>query len=271
MATDAHTAKDLAFHARHYVTAVAEQLLAESVPVSGVHACGPYAEPGQTFIDVEGGITFTDRLDDQLGGNDCGLHWCGASGWCFYNNHGAYSDFLTGARWSGDGLVPEPRRVAAFFSLVRLSPAEAGSTERPYYRQEGRDFPELLKRLAPHVPPVESPSHLPGPRFTQAQAAAYQRRVLASLAAQGPDPVIDLPVRASEAEALSHLLEYIEAVSSPLGPGTVAARLAQDLRDRRAGGYESVYRHHAAVDHAVELQERLDRASRPPGDGEGSL
>ncbi|KUN58876.1 hypothetical protein AQJ46_42140 [Streptomyces canus] len=200
MATDAHTAKELAFHARHYVTAVAEQLLAESIPVRAVHACGPYAEPGQSFADVEG-----------------------------------------------------------------------GSTERPYYRQEGRDFPELLKRLAPHVPPAEAPSHLPGPRFTQAQAVAYQRRVLASLAAQGPDPIFDLPVRASELEALAHLLEYIEAVSSPFGPGTLAAHFAQDLRDRRGGGYESVYRHHAAVDYAVELQERLERNPRPQGDGESSL
>ncbi|MBC7271979.1 DUF6292 family protein [Streptomyces albogriseolus] len=271
MAASAHTATDLAFHARHYVTAVAEQLMAENVPVRAVHACGPYTEPDHSFVDVEGGIIFTDRIDEQLGGHDCGLHWSGTSGWCFYDNRGPYADHLTGARWLGDGLLPEPRRVAAFFSVVRLDPAQAGSTERPYYRQEGRDFPDLLERLAPYVPPAAAPTHLPGPRFTQAQATAYQRRVLGSLAAQGTDPVIDLPMRASELEALGHLLEYIEAVSSPFGPGTVAAHFAQDLRGRRDGGHASVYRHHAAVDYAVELHERLERSRRQASDGENPL
>ncbi|MEU0110643.1 DUF6292 family protein [Streptomyces sp. NPDC006251] len=262
MAADVRLAKNLEFHTRHYVIAVAEQLLAEHIPVRNVNACGPYTEPGQTFNDVEGGITFTDRFDDQMGSNDCGLHWSGSSGWCYYNNHGSYADFLVGARWLGDGLLPEPRRVAAFLCAVRLDPAQAGSTERPYYRQEGVDFPDLLKRLAPFLPPTTSPAHAPGARFTQAQARTYQDRVLGALADQGPDPVIDLPMRASEVAALEHLLEYIEAVSSPFGPGTLAAHLGQDLRGRRGGGYESVHRHHTALTYAAELQERLEQNRR---------
>ncbi|WP_331732260.1 DUF6292 family protein [Streptomyces sp. NBC_00989] len=270
MATDPRTAKDLAFGARHYATAVAEELLAQGVPVSSVHACGPYTEPENSFVDVEGGINFTDRFDELFGGNDCGLHWSGASGWCFYNNPGAYGDFLDGARWMGDGLLPEPRRVAAFLDTVRLNPAQAGSVERPYYRQEGRDFPALLERLASYVPAPASPNHPPGPRLIQAQATAYRNRVLASLAVRGvPDPMIELPLRASEFDALGLLLEYVEAVSSALGPGTFAAHLGQDLQARRGRGYESVHRHSTARAYATELHDRLDQARREQtGNGE---
>jgi hypothetical protein len=77
-----------------------------------VHACGPYPEPELTFTDVEGGINFTDRFDDLFGSNDCGLHWSGASGWCFYNNHGAYSDFLTVPVPGGWETGCCPRRAA---------------------------------------------------------------------------------------------------------------------------------------------------------------
>jgi hypothetical protein len=265
MTTDPRTAKELAFRARHYITAVAEHLLVQEVPVRLVHACGPDTEPGLTFNDVEGGINFTDRFDDLFGGNDGGLHWSGVSGWCWYNNHGAYSDFLDCARWMGAGLLPDPRRVGAFLDAIRLAPAQVGSAERPYYRQEGRDFPALLERLAPYVPAPASPNRLPGPRFEQAQARAHHDRVLASLAANGvPDPVIDLPLRASELDALGHLLEYVEAVSSPCGPGTLAARLGQDLQARRSGGYESVHRHCTALAYAAELRDRLEQARRDP-------
>jgi len=99
----------------------------------------------------------------------------------------------------GDGLLPSPRRVAAFLDTVRLDPDQAGTEERPYYRQKGRDFPALLERLVPYVPGRAAVTHPPGVRFTQAQATAYHHRVLASLTVQGvPDLVIDLSLRAYE-------------------------------------------------------------------------
>ncbi|MFR0367556.1 DUF6292 family protein [Streptomyces sp. MCC20] len=265
MATDPRTAQDLAFHARHYITAVAEQLLAQEIPVRLVHACGPYTEPDAAFDDVEGGISFTDRFDDLFGGNDCGLHWSGVSGWCFHNNRGAFSDFLTHARWMGDSLLPEPRRVAAFFDNVRFDAAEASKVERPYYRQQGLDFPALLERLAPYVPGPGSVTRSAEQRFTQAQATAYHDRTLGSLAVHGPDPVVDLPLRASEFDAIAHLLEYVQAVSAPFGPGALAAYLVQDLQARRGGGYESIHRHGTARSYALDLRDRIE-GTRHQGD-----
>ncbi|GAA2768693.1 hypothetical protein GCM10010103_77360 [Streptomyces paradoxus] len=84
---------------------------------------------------------------------------------------------------------------------MRLDAAEAGSAERPYYRREGHDFPTLMERLAPYVPKPGSVAHSVEQRFTQAQATAYHDRVLGALAVQGPDPMVDLPLRASEFDA----------------------------------------------------------------------
>lgn len=259
---DPRIARELGHRTKHYVIAVAEQLLAEAVPVSNVHGLGPSDDPDDTILDPEGGVTFTDRFDDQLGGHDCGLHWNGASGWCFYNYPGSAGDLLTGARWMGHGLLPEPHRVAAFLDTVRLNPAEAGSTERPYYRQEGHDFPALLERLAAYTPAPNSINSRPGPRFTTIRDLAYRGRVLADLTPVGPDPVIDLPVRASELAALLHLLEYAEADSSPVGPGTFAGHLAQDLHARGDGAYESAQRNRTALTFAADLRDRMEQARR---------
>lgn len=112
--------------------------------MTGIHSCGPWRDADGEFLDVEASISFTAGFQEQHGGGDCGLYWVGTSGWCFYDVTNQ-EEYLSGARWLGAGLLPEPRRVAAFVDSFRLDPAEAGSSEQPYYRREGQDFPALLE------------------------------------------------------------------------------------------------------------------------------
>lgn len=108
---------------------------------------------------MEAGISFTPAFQDQHGGGACGLHWAGTSGWCLYTAD-KEDRYLSGVRWPGAGLLPEPRLVAAFVDAFRLGPAGAGS-EQPYYRQEGQAFPMLLDSLAPTFPPGPACSRNP--------------------------------------------------------------------------------------------------------------
>ncbi|GHH83332.1 hypothetical protein GCM10018781_70350 [Kitasatospora indigofera] len=230
---DARTARALEFRTAHYVTAVAEQLMADGVPVTSVYSCGPYSGPEDSFEDVEGGIDFTHRFGRQISpDSEGGLHWTGTSGWCYLRSTGPVRDFLAGAGWMEEGLLPEPHRVAAFLDTVRLTPAAAGSRERPRYRATGRGVPELLDRLAGYVPGPPA-QHAPQPRFAELRARAYHERVRTALAPQGPDPVLELPLRASEFQAVLHLLEYAEVASSSFGPGVLAGRLSEALQARR--------------------------------------
>ncbi|MBV2154921.1 DUF6292 family protein [Kitasatospora sp. SUK 42] len=259
---DARTARTLEFRAAHYVTAVAGQLMAQGVPVAAVYSCGPYSEPEHFFNDVEGGIDFTRRFGQRISADsDCGLYWAGTSGWCFLRNGGRADDFLANARWMGDGLLPEPHRVAAFLDAMRLTPTAAGSSERPYYRAEGCEFPALLDRLAAYVPDSAA-QHAPKPRFAELRARAYQERVRAALTPSGHDPVLDLPLRASEFQAVLHLLEFAEVASSPYGPGVLAADLAEDLQARQVGGHETALHNRRALSHAADLQRRMAEERR---------
>ncbi|MFD4552477.1 hypothetical protein [Streptomyces sp. NPDC058466] len=111
------------------------------LPVTGIQSCGPWRATDGEYLDVEAGISFTHAFPDQHGGGGCGLHWAAMSGWCLYTAD-KEDRYLSGGRWAGAGLLPEPRLVAAFVDF-RLDPAGSGSSEQPYYRQEGQDFPML--------------------------------------------------------------------------------------------------------------------------------
>ncbi|WRZ87731.1 DUF6292 family protein [Streptomyces sp. NBC_01007] len=142
---------ELSRRAGHYAAAVAECLLAAGLPVTGIQSCGPWRDADGEYLDVEAGISFAQAFQDRHGQGDCGLHWAGTSGWCLYTADGQ-DRYLSGSRLPVGGLLPEPRLVADFVDAFRLDPAGAGSSEPPYYRQEGQDFPMLLDALAPYLP-----------------------------------------------------------------------------------------------------------------------
>ncbi|MFE7169692.1 hypothetical protein [Streptomyces sp. NPDC057616] len=219
---DEQMSKTLAFHVEHYLIAVAEHLMARNVAIRRVYSCGPYTEEGHVFPDVEGTLYYSkhfgQQLDDQ-GGVD--LHWSGTSGWRLGSDDPETPD--EDAHWMGTGLLPEPERVAAFLDTYRLNPEKAGSRERPYYRAEGRDFPALLQRLSAYLPARTSFEYATGVRFSTARDKAYARRVLNVLTPPGKDPVVDVPLRAGELEALLQLLEYVQVSSAPMGPGDFAS------------------------------------------------
>ncbi|WNZ06203.1 DUF6292 family protein [Streptomyces sp. 11x1] len=266
--TGEQMSKTLAFHVEHYMIAVAEHLMAKGAPISLVHSCGPYTEEDHVFPDVEGTLYFSKRFAEQLDGRGgVDLHWAGTSGWCLSNLD--VPDSPNGdARWMGNGLMPEPERVAAFLDTYRLSPEQAGSTERPYYRSEGSDFPALLQRLAAYVPPRDSAGYKARPRFSTARDQAYSRRILDALTPQGKDPIVEVPLRSSELEALLHLLEYAQVSSGGLGPNDFASLLASDLEGRRGGGYDAVERHRSALTEAAARRQRIE-AHRRRQQGEG--
>lgn len=209
--------------AGHYAAAVAELLLEQGLPVILISSCGPYDDPEEPYSDVQAGVSFTQSFQDRYGGS-AGLQWEGDSGWCFYRVTDQL-DYLEGARWLGAGLLPEPRRVAAFLDLVRLDPDEAGSTERPYYRTAGHGLPDLLERLRPHT--LKTFAHNPRARFGFARTNAYVERVTAALTEPDSSPAVQVPLQRGELTALLHLLEYSEDLRNPY-----ARRLAADITAR---------------------------------------
>ncbi|WP_445270365.1 DUF6292 family protein [Streptomyces sp. DSM 41634] len=248
--TSPKLAVELSRHAGHYAAAVAEVLLKEGLPVSGISSCGPYDDPEEPYSDVQASIDFTKSFQDQYGG-DCGLHWAGSSGWCFYRVTDE-AQYLKGARWLGAGLVPEPRRVASFVDTIRLDPDVAGSVEQPYYRQDGQGFPELMARLRPYVPVRHAYS--PSGRVDSARKDAYSERVVAALNHPASTAPVRVPLRQGELVALLHLLEYSETHQNPFG-----RLLAADIRARigdRAGGAEL---HESALEEAVRRQRARDQ------------
>ncbi|MER6406277.1 DUF6292 family protein [Streptomyces viridosporus] len=267
--TSGNTSKEeLEFHLEHYLAAVAEHLMTQGAAVSHVHSCGPYATAdGYDFPDIEGALFFTPRFSRQVGGlTSVDLHWEGTSGWCLGDTN--HPEFPQGARWLGDGLLPEPERVAAFMDTYRLNPGQAGSTERPYYRSEGSDFPALIERLAAYVPSPSSLDYEPGRRFLNARDKVYLGRVLTALTPQGTDLIEEVPLRTSELNALLTLLEYAEAAAGTLGPDGFAGLLADDLEGRRRSGYDAVDRHRSALVEAADRQKRIEDHRRNQGNQE---
>ncbi|MFF3139574.1 DUF6292 family protein [Streptomyces mirabilis] len=256
--TEEHILKALALHVEQYVTTVAEHLMAEGAAIKTVYTSDPYSNEDRITLDVEAFLYFTELFARQLGGGEpFDLHWDGTSGWCLCN---ANSDnFLDCAYWMGDGLLPEPQRVASFVDTFRLSPDRAGSRERPYYRSEGSELSGLLKRLSPYVQPQRPIDYRLYSRFSESRQKAYYQRVMDALTRQSTDPMLDLPLRASELDSLLHLLEYVQVSSSTFGPGDFAALLANDLKARRNGGYTAAHRHRSAQTEAAERQQEIER------------
>ncbi|MFD7561298.1 DUF6292 family protein, partial [Streptomyces sp. NPDC059835] len=211
---------------------------------------------------VETSISFTGVFQEQYGGGDCGLHWAGTSGWCFYDVT-KEEDYLFGARWLGAGLLPDPRRVAAFVDSFRLDPTEAGSGEKPYYRQQGQDFPALLERMAIYLPTGRTAFMFAKPlvRFDSVRKLAYESRVQDALASSPSSPLTQVHLRQGELDALLHMLEYVEGENRSV----LNRHLAADLRARAGQPTSSAKTHTAAVDEAQRRQQARDTRRHDDG------
>ncbi|WP_404948614.1 hypothetical protein HFP70_20410 [Streptomyces sp. ARC14] len=236
-----------------YMAAVAEVLLTEEVPVAGVSAYGDVHDPSQDDFagDVEGSVEFTPAFGHRLlgDGGETGLLWCGVSGWCFFHiPEGSGRSLLDSARWMGSGLTPEPVRVAAFLSEVRLDPREAGSGERPFYRAPHSDPDVLLRRLEAFGTELGAGSDdvVAGLRST-----ACRRRAVEALTAEDQE-IVDVALHTGELEALAGLLEYAEGATPDNVLRELARRLARDLTLRARDGVDSVDEHREAFSYAEE-------------------
>ncbi|MFD3749015.1 hypothetical protein ACFWVT_01880 [Streptomyces cyaneofuscatus] len=243
-----------------YMAAVAEVLLAEEIPVVSVSAYGDVHDPSQDDFegDVEGSVEFTPAFSRTLlgDGGETGLLWCGVSGWCFFHiPEGSGRSLLDSARWMGSGLTPEPVRVAAFLSEVRLDPREAGSAERPFYRAPHGEPDVLLRRLEAFgaVDGGAEPWAWAGEDQAAARlrSTAFRRRAVEALTAAAQE-IVDVALHTGELEALAGLLAYVEGDTPDDGLRELARRLARDLALRARDGVESVDEHREAFSYAEE-------------------
>ncbi|MER8188194.1 hypothetical protein [Kitasatospora sp. NPDC094015] len=267
----------------HYSAAVAAALVRDGTPVAIFEVDGPrteeltiwpegsLGEDGAVPEEIEVvedarvvlsiGVRFSERL---VPGEQCGLGWDPLSGWYFFvgEPHQPREQLMAMARtrWLSDGLVPAPARVVSFLSGVFLDPLSAGSAERPYYRGSV-SAPGLVERLAPYVeePGVVWPAKPGQARYSAAVESMVLERLLACLTEDSP--VVQLPVRAGELQALVELLELHDLHGRHFQlVGGLGGRLARDIEGRlRAGavgvepsmavGYaEAIRQRNAAVD-----------------------
>lgn len=241
----------------HYMVAVAGQLLDEGLPVASISSYGSYDDRSQDAFggDVEGSVEFTRAFRRKLvsDGGDAGLLWCGVSGWCFFSiPEGSGRTLLESARWMGDGLIPDPRRVAAFLSEVQLDASSAGSAERPFYRVPHKEPRVLLGRLQAFERPDDSDEMwYYDSRFSCLRSDAYQRRAVTALTAGGQE-LVDVAFHTGELQALMGILEYVEGAAPKDEARELARRLASDLGMRARDGRESCREHREAFTYAVE-------------------
>lgn len=258
-------ARNIAFAAGHYLAAVAEHLLAEGVSVSEIDVQAPTTEKDEkgwavTFTEVSGTVGLTGDLCEAVSGHRDAwayLEWSGLCGWAL-EREGRES------LWLGAGLVPAPGRVATFLLAVQVHPDEAGSLDRPAYRDGTEDCDLLADKLRQYLP--DPGEQLPGKRnyelkFKIAHRRAYEARIAHELLDQGLDPVIELPVRRSELRALAHALEYGESLGAA-GFGGLMGALRRDLAGRVPGQPDSADRSRTALQEAKDDQARI----RPTGD-----
>ncbi|GGV53432.1 hypothetical protein [Streptomyces spectabilis] len=220
----------------HYMNAAAAALLNEGVPVIGVRGSGRVRTltDDDFETDVDGAVSFTTRFERDLypDSENVDLHWSGTSGWCLLPLKDDDVDYYGHARWIGAGLVPPVDRVVSFVATARLSPAEAGSSERPFYRTPGSDLTELHQRLAAFVPaPGDLRGRTYGMCFNDLVNRFYTARVHSALNSSD-DAEISVALRPGELDALRHLLEYAQTHAVGL-LGAYAHHLTEDLDSHR--------------------------------------
>ncbi|MFG2631045.1 DUF6292 family protein [Streptomyces sp. NPDC048473] len=255
--------RDLREAIGHYMSTVAITLLREGVPVTGVRASTDWLSP-ESETDADGDIRFTRALEQRLvpKAEDIALHWSGTSGWCLLVLHDDDHEYYHHARWLGAGLLPGPDRVAAFVSAVQLSPTDAGSNERPFYRSYGEGLEDLHQRLSAFLPPSENwrrkRTYLQN--FMCDRAQVYATKVSAALTSQD-DTKVDVCLRRGELEAVQHLLEFAQGSEGSL-LNSFASHLSDDLASQHPGTGVPAHR---ATEIAVSIQQQL-RERRERGD-----
>jgi hypothetical protein len=225
-----------------------------------MHAFGAYDDPGQGDTDdVEGGIDFGAAFQQSiLPGVEAGLQWTGTSGWCLFVLPGGTGDLYAGARWLGAGLLPPPQRVAELMSAAQLDVGHVGSDERPFYRTPRRNLPRLLERLKV----FEDERYGYEYRFRTALGRTYRDRIINALRSDD-GPLIDLPIRRGELEAIKSLLDYAEATSTGYpGPADIAVYLTADLNERLGHGRSSAQEHGQAAVHVRAEYQRVEARRR---------
>ncbi|MDX3232501.1 DUF6292 family protein [Streptomyces sp. ME19-01-6] len=202
---------------------VAELLLRDGYPVMHVGSCQPeHMEP----LEDDGGgyVDFAPEVLAQVNGTPQDaqeLHfvWDTSSGWGLVTEQPKAKEVT---RWMGGGLTPGPEKVAGFFLTGLLDFRNAGSEERPYYRQPGHDIDGLAERLAPF--------HRKGSfddRFRRARNATAERLAIDAVLTE--DTVVSIPARAGELAALQHLVHFVVMSEELRG---VAVKLIGDLKAR---------------------------------------
>jgi len=221
----------------HYLATVAGTLLAQRLPVNDIDVLPPERVNGD-YRKAVGLISFTRDFAHEVAGHECNLtlDWWEDSGWCLTR---VDLDDTAEERWLGAGLVPAPDRVAAFVAGAQLDLATAGSGERPYYRQAPGDLGPLLERLGGYA----DAQHNQGfgadwsGRFVQMRTSVYEVRAIGVLTGGQDDPVIDVPMHASELAAVLDLLEYLQPhfPADSVSGLSIAGALRQDLLGRTPG------------------------------------
>ncbi|MEY9840655.1 DUF6292 family protein [Streptacidiphilus sp. EB103A] len=235
----------------HYARAVARRLLDLEIPVVDV-----IAEPSDDDIDhaFEAVIEFSEPFQRLLvPAGACGLLWTSTSGWALFHVEDLDSDdLLPGARWLGAGIVPAPGKVASFLQAAQLGLQEHGSLERPYYRNDNtaEDLRDLEQRLSPYPEPCDDGTPWPD-LFQQDLLDTYQGKAFTALLTDGPDPVLQIALRASEVTALKAYLQLACAQNSPVtAPGLHALTYDLHARIRHPGnGLEHRLARQAAAHH----------------------
>ncbi|TXJ83283.1 hypothetical protein E2C11_07330 [Streptomyces lavendulae] len=235
MTSKSSASDDLREAIGHYLNAVAEVLLRDGVPVKYVRASTDTraaADDTSIATDVDGDIGFNISFERSLypESESVELNWSGTSGWSLLPMVDGADGYYDGARWLGAGLVPPVDRVSSFMAMARLSPVDAGSSERPFYRQPDSDLTELHRRLAAFVP-ASTGIRTYGMCFTNMVQGIYTNRLSAALTAPD-DTEVSVTFRPGELEALRHLLEYVQIPANGL-LSAYARHLTEDLDNRR--------------------------------------
>jgi hypothetical protein len=253
------TDRDRAIYHRtgHYMADVAELLQRDGYPVTSISSCQP-EELGDSEADGGGYVDFGSETLAQVNGaptDALELHfeWDTSSGWALVVEvHGTKPV----ARWMGAGLTPAPEKVAGFFLAGLLDFRNAGSEDRPYYRQPGDDLDGLAERLAPF--------HKKGSfneRFRHTRNTIAERLAINAVLPDGKDTVLSVPVRAGELAALQHLVHFV-AMNDDLRE--VAVLLIADLKARAVPTADKnhaqvVTAHSAGVEQAKQVRLRKNR------------
>lgn len=268
------------FRVGHYAAAVAHALLRAQVPVHTLHASGPITqsinigEP-EEFVDAHAALYFGQAVAAALRNADTALEWTAQSGWLLHPHldvefeDGVEPDHFLGARWMGQDLVPAPAQVLGFVQAGREDWDAAGSAQRPYYRTATAGYGQLLDQLGAYLPDPASDRFGYedwSARFEQDRDNVSFWNTVDELTTSEPDPVLDVPLRRSEARALLRLLDLLQAYA--LGSSQdLAAAAAADLTARLDGGSEATETHRTARDLALRAQgwrrEPLDLPPRP--------